>query len=436
MKTFFKNIVAIILIAESKAVIKKYKPKVVTVTGSVGKTSTKDAIYTVLSSKFYTRKSQKSFNSEIGIPLTILGCENGYTNPLIWIKNIIEGLLLIAIPHKYPQWLVLEVGADRPNDIKKVASWLKPDVAVITQFGDVPVHIEFFPSLEDLITEKGHLAHALKAEGIFVFNHDDKHIVKFAETVSAKKMSYGFNVDANIVASNDEVVYGLYDNSDIKFPIGMRCRIDYQGTSTPVTINGTLGKHQIYPFLAACAVGISQGMNIVQIGEAFAHHEAPRGRMRLVNGIADTLIIDDTYNSSPVAVQAGLELLKKIKVPGRKIGILGDMLELGQYSSDAHKRIGEIGADVLDLLITVGVRSRATADAALDAKMSEKNILQFESSREAGKYLAQYLKSGDVIFVKGSQSMRMERAVEELMEHREDKENILVRQDKQWVAKR
>ncbi len=174
------------------------------------------------------------------------------------------------------------------------------------------------------------------------------------------------------------------------------------------------------------------GINEVKMGEALATHVSPKGRMKLVAGIKDTVILDDTYNSSPVAAHAALETLKNVKIAGRKIAVLGDMMELGQFSIDEHKKVGDVAAKSVDVLVTVGVRSRASADAALDALMDENNILQFEESREAGKYLSTFIKPGDMILVKGSQSMRMERVVEEIMHHLEDKENLLVRQDKQW----
>lgn len=123
--------------------VRKYKPRIVAVTGSVGKTSTKDAIFAVLADNQHVRKSDKSFNSEIGLPLTILGCPNAWNNPLRWLQNIFDGFLLLVLPSRYPAWLVLEVGADRPGDISGVAKWLPVDVAVITRLPEVPVHVEF-----------------------------------------------------------------------------------------------------------------------------------------------------------------------------------------------------------------------------------------------------------------------------------------------------
>src|SRR3989344_8120119 len=144
MKTTFKKIITYILKTESRLVLWKYKPKVVAITGSVGKTSTKDAVYAVLSKIAHIRKSEKSFNSEIGLPLTILGCPNGWNNPVIWLANVFKGLWLFLWPHKYPEWLVLEVGVGKQGDMRKTASWLKTDAVIITAIGETPVHIEFF----------------------------------------------------------------------------------------------------------------------------------------------------------------------------------------------------------------------------------------------------------------------------------------------------
>jgi UDP-N-acetylmuramoyl-tripeptide--D-alanyl-D-alanine ligase len=436
MKTTFKNFIVKVLTWESKLVLKKYKPKIVAVTGSVGKTSTKDAIYTVMASSFVTRKSEKSFNSELGVPLTILGVPNGWSNPLRWALNIVEGFLLFVLPHTYPEWLVLEVGADKPHDIESVSAWLKPDVAVITRFGDVPVHVEFFPSIDDLIREKGFLAKELKPEGVLVYNHDDNRIRNFSENIRNQKISFGFEPGADVQGSNEMYTYGLYDNSELEFPTGISFKVNHTGSSIPVQLSGCLGRQHMYPMLAAFAVGAACHINPIKISEALATHTTPKGRMRLIAGIKDTLIIDDSYNSSPVAVDEALKTLSHTKSIGRKIAVLGDMLELGPYSIDEHKRVGTMAANMVDMLVTVGVRSRATADAALDAGMDENNLLQFETSAEAGKFLESVIRAGDILLVKGSQSIRVERIVKEIMRHPEDAEKLLVRQDKQWLAKK
>lgn len=436
MKNLFKKFIVKVISWEAKMVVRKYKPKIVAVTGSVGKTSTKDAIYVVLASTFSTRKNEKSFNSEIGVPLTILGCPNGWFNPFVWLKNIFDGLLLIIFPHNYPKWLVLEAGADHPGDIKSFADWVKPNIAVITRFGDVPVHVEFFPSIDDLIREKGYLAEALKPDGVFVFNNDDKRISDFSNFILRKKFSYSLAPGGDVEGSDEQFTYGNYEDSELEFPNGVAFKIKYRGSVVDVTLAGALGRQHIYPILAAFAVGVSQGIAPEKIGQSLKNYISPKARMKLIAGVKDTLIIDDTYNSSPVAVHEALRTLKEVRVAGKKVAVLADMMELGQFSVDEHKRVGEIVAQTAQLLITVGIRSRATADAALDAGMNESSVLQCETSQEAGKLLESLIAPGDIVLVKGSQSMRMERVVEEVMAHPENRENLLVRQDKVWRAKK
>jgi UDP-N-acetylmuramoyl-tripeptide--D-alanyl-D-alanine ligase len=146
MRTIFRKTLIQILIAESKLVLMRYKPRVIAITGSVGKTSTKDALYAVLSKVAYVRKSEKSFNSQIGLPLTILGLPNGWNNLGVWISNILRGLWLIIGPNHYPRWLVLEVGVGKPGDMQETASWLRTDAVIMTAIGETPAHIEFlFP---------------------------------------------------------------------------------------------------------------------------------------------------------------------------------------------------------------------------------------------------------------------------------------------------
>jgi len=183
MKSFFKSIVAVVLEFLARAVLRKYKPKIVAVTGSVGKTTTKDAIYTVLAENGrFVRKSEKSFNSEIGLPLTILGCANAWSNPFHWLVNFLKGLFLIIFRWTYPNILMLEIGADRPGDIERVTKWLKPNIAVLTRMGKVPVHVEYFSSPEAVRREKSFLAAAALSEkegGKVVLNIDDPEDAEF-----------------------------------------------------------------------------------------------------------------------------------------------------------------------------------------------------------------------------------------------------------------
>jgi UDP-N-acetylmuramoyl-tripeptide--D-alanyl-D-alanine ligase len=146
MKDLFKKVIVTLLLAEAWLVLKTRKPKIITVVGSVGKTSTKDAIYSALKDSLHVRKNQKSMNSEFGVPLTILDLQTGWNNPLIWVSNVILGFLSIFSLKKYPKYLVLEVGTDRPGDMQKTASWLRPDIVVVTSLPEVPVHVEHFDS--------------------------------------------------------------------------------------------------------------------------------------------------------------------------------------------------------------------------------------------------------------------------------------------------
>ena len=175
MKEAIRNIIVYILTLEARAVLKKYKPQIVVVTGSVGKTSTKDAAYAALKHHAFVRKSEKSYNSDIGVPLTILGVPNGWGNIVQWIKNILDGFLVLLVTTPYPRWLILEVSADRPGDISRALSWLKPDIVVATRFPEVPVHVEFYTSPEDVIKEELFPVTLLRTAGTFVLNSDDSN---------------------------------------------------------------------------------------------------------------------------------------------------------------------------------------------------------------------------------------------------------------------
>ena len=207
MKNIFKKIVTYILRIESKLVLWKYKPKVVAITGSVGKTSTKDAVFAVISGVSYVRKSEKSYNSEIGLPLTILGCPNGWSSISIWILNILKGLWLFIWPHKYPKWLVLEVGVGKPGDMRRTASWLKSDVVIITAIGSTPPHIEFFDSHKHLVEEKASLIKTLKKDGLLILNNDDDVVLGMKTKTKNRVVTFGFKEDSDIRASADSIFY-------------------------------------------------------------------------------------------------------------------------------------------------------------------------------------------------------------------------------------
>jgi UDP-N-acetylmuramoyl-tripeptide--D-alanyl-D-alanine ligase len=402
------------------------------VTGSVGKTSTKDAIFAVLSPTEHVRKSDKSFNSEIGLPLTILGRPNAWNNPLRWAQNILDGLFLMFMPTNYPDWLVLEVGADRPGDISSLASWLTVDVAVITRLPDVPVHVEYFDSPDEVVKEKASLINALRPEGTLVVYADDARaemLAMRAKERGANVITFGLSEHAQVRGMNFSP---LLERGKSEWPVGMQADIVADGTATPISVVGVLGAHPLFSVIAACAVAKALGKNMQEIAEGVRLYEAPKGRMRLIPGIKNTLVIDDTYNSSPAAVEAALDALATLPSGVRKIAVLGDMLELGRFSVEEHKKAGAYAARHCDILVTVGVRARNIASAALDAGMADGNIFQYEDARQAAEELQAFVTEGDAVLVKGSQSIRCERIVERLMNEPEKAPELLVRQEKDW----
>ena len=432
MRTIFKNAVVWIITLEARAVLRKYKPKVVAVTGSVGKTSTKDAIYAVLAKSYRVRKSEKSFNSEIGLPLTILGAPNAWNNPFRWLANIVDGFFLIWFDAPYPEWLVLEVGADRPGDIRSLSGWLPVDIAVITRLPEVPVHVEFFDSPEAVVEEKASLIDAIKPGGVLALFADDPRTLGLQHRLpapDARIITFGFEEGADV---RGEHVALLREEGSETWPIGMTATITADGVSVPLEVAGAVGPHAFLPALAAAAVGRALDKHLSDIVGALESYDPPPGRMRLVPGIKHTLIVDDTYNASPAATVAALDTLAMIAPKGRKIFAIGDMLELGRHSVEEHRKVGAHAAATADFLVTVGFRARDIAAAALDNGMSENNILQFEDAGKAGRELQNLLKEGDCILVKGSQSIRMERVVEEVMAEPTEAPRLLVRQDAEW----
>lgn len=426
MKDFFKKIIVKIIEWEARLVLKRYKPKIVAVTGNVGKTTTKDAIFTALSSFFFVRKSDKSFNSDIGVPLTILGLPNAWNNPIYWLINIFKGLKIVILPNKYPKWLVLEVGADRPGDIKKISSWLRPDIVVITRFSNVPVHVEFFGSKEAVVKEKSFLVKALKKDGVLILNADDVDVMSYSTESYIKPITYGMSKSANISGSEYHIIYNG------RVPSGITFKIDYVGNCIPVVVEGVLGLSHIYPILAGIAVGVSQNLNPVKLSESFVKYKAPNGRMNILKGLNSSTLIDDSYNSSPIALEEALNSLEIIRTAGRKIAVLGDMLELGKFSVEEHKRLGKRVAQVADILVAVGLRGKIFAESALKSRMGKRKVFLFENSSEAGGFLKGEVEKDDVVLIKGSQGVRMEKVTKALIAEPELAKELLVRQDEEW----
>jgi UDP-N-acetylmuramoyl-tripeptide--D-alanyl-D-alanine ligase len=433
MKEIFKKIIILILILESKLVLFRFKPKIITVTGSIGKTSTKDAIYTALSKNLKIRKNQKSFNSEIGTPLTILNLENGWSNPLIWVKNIFLGLL-VPFQKDYPEWLILEVGSDHPGDVRKVGKWLKPDVAVITAIPKIPVHVEYFESPEALAEEDISIINFLKKDGTLVLNADDKTVLAAKERFAGNVYTYGSDETATVSFSNQNIVYS--DLNGFNLPTGVSFKLINSGNSVPVFLPNVLGVQHILPVAAAISVGLSQNISFLDMINCFSEFIPPRGRMNLVPGKNNSMIIDDTYNASPLAMQKAVEVLSDVDCSGTKVAVLGDMLEIGKYSAEEHKKIGELVAkSKIDVLISVGIRAKSISESAIASGMSVNKVFHFKDYQSVAELILNNLKPGSVVLAKASQSIRLEKVVAEIVEDHINKTELLVRQDDNWINK-
>lgn len=429
MKDILKKGVVAILTFEARMLLKRKHPKIIAITGSVGKTSTKDAIYSVLKNHVHARKSEKSFNSDIGVALTILGLRNGWNNPLSWFKNIIDGALHAFFSSGYPEVLVLEMGVDRPGDMKRLTEWIKPDVVVVTRLPDVPAHVEYFSSPQEIIDEKMTLVRALKSDGAFVYNHDDEKIHQYLKDVRQQAFGYSRYSQSHFTASGDTVIY------DGSSPMGVEFTLTHVQERVKMSVVGSLGVQHAYNYAAAVAVGMLFDISMSDAVEALKAHVPPPGRMRVHKGIQSTVVIDDTYNSSPVACEHALQTLAELKTKGRKIAILGDMLELGQFSVREHERMGELLAPHVDLLFTIGVRAKKIAEGAIAYGFKEENVVSYDDVNLLVKDIIPLLKSGDIVLVKASQGMRAEKIVEVLLSDKGKASEVLVRQDTVWMKK-
>lgn len=425
IKTFFKKIIYTILTWEAILVLKRFKPRIIGVAGSVGKTSTKDALYASLKDFVVIRKNQKSLNSEIGVPLTILNLESAWNSPVGWFKNIIQGFKVI-FSKEYPEWLVLELGTDHPGDMKKLISWVSLDYAVFTRFPEVPVHVEHFKKAEDVNEEDAHMMFGLKKEGVLVLNADDVKISELELKSTFKTIWYGAQAKKNGVSiSHLEIQY-----DEEQTPIGQHIKINFGSNSVPFTITGALGIQHAYPILAALVVAKDMGINVLDVLQSLDTYTVPVGRMNILKGVDDLVILDDSYNSSPIAVHAGLETLAQVEAQ-TKIAVLGDMLELGRYTQSEHKKIAHaLKAFKINHLITLGEKADIIRQEAEDIGI--KNVCNALSHTDAASKVIEWSKGKTSVLIKGSQSARMEKVTYELLWDKTMASKVLARQEKAW----
>ena len=344
--------------------------RVIGITGSVGKSTTKELVAEVLTQRYNTLKSPGNLNNEIGLPLTLLNLTNQHERS------------------------VLEMGFYVPGEIEFLCDLAKPQIGVITNIGTV--HAERAGSIDEIARGKAELVNALPPapEGLAILNYDDPRVKKMAEQTEARVFFYGTSQEADLWADNIEGL-GLD---------GIRFRLHYSNETIHLKVP-LIGRHSVHTALRAAAVGLNDGLTWQEIVDGL---QTGRAQLRLVAVRADSgaLLLDDTYNASPESTMAALNLLEDLD--GRKVAVLGDMLELGQYEQQGHQMVGSRAAEVANELITVGERAKLIAFAASEAGMARKNIREFDNSEQAVEFLTQHLTPQDVVLVKGSRGMQME----------------------------
>jgi UDP-N-acetylmuramoyl-tripeptide--D-alanyl-D-alanine ligase len=416
-----------ILRTMAKSILWKYKPKIVGITGSIGKTSAKEAVFFVLSEKFAVRKNEKNYNNEIGLPLTIIGAEGGGSSFLNWLWVFYKWLGVLIFPVKYPKVLVLEMGADRPGDIAYLTGFIKPEIGIITDISES--HMEFFKSLEGIAKEKSILVKNLPKNGLAILNTDNEYVQKIRNQIKVRTLGFGFSEEADIRAE------GVTYNCEAGKISGLSFKLNYKGTNLPVRLKNILAKHQIYAALAGTAVGVGMGMNLVEISEALQKFSSPPGRMNLIEGIKNSFIIDDTYNASPISTSAALQVLGEVEAK-RKIAVLGDMLELGQNTESGHRYVAQKFLEIRgNIFVGVGSRMNFAVEELAKNNFPKVNIFHFKNSIEAGEFVQRIIEEGDLILVKGSQGARMEKVSEALVKDYNEAKAILCRQSEEWKKK-
>ena len=363
---------------------KHYKDKFNTfnicVTGSNGKTTTKEIIAHILSQKFPLLKSSGNYNNEIGIPLTLLQLNKS---------------------HKL---LVTEMGMRGLGEIKTLTNFIPPDLAVITNVGEA--HIGLLGSKDNIFKAKSELLESLDKDGIAILNRDDLYFLKASKIVKDKKIyTFGIENRSDIMACNVKM------ESDK----GMRFTLEVQNGKSREIYFPLLGRHNIYNALAAAAVAFALGIELDLIEKGLSSFKPLDLHMQLSNFYNGIKILNDSYNASPLAVKSALETLAEVAHTNRKVAILGDMLELGEKTDFYHREIGkEVAKLSIDILITVGPGGKIIAQSSKEEGMAEERVFSFEKNEKINlsKKLLSLTKPGDYILLKGSREMKMEEILE------------------------
>jgi Alr-MurF fusion protein len=391
----------------ARLIVRKQGLTVVGITGSVGKTTAKEAIAAVLSGDTTAGAAERVFRNRANY--------NGLFG------------LPIALSEIRPEQrvAVLEMAADHFGEIRKLTEIARPDVAVVTTVE--PAHLETFGSLDAIAREKSALVAALPAHGLAVLNADDARVAAMASLAPGRVVTFGTAEATRGRACPDICASRVLPDRDgvtftVDAPAG-RCRM-----AIPL-----LGRHQMYAALAAIAVGLAREIDLDRIAERLAAMPRVSGRLNPLPGARGSLILDDSYSSSPAAAEAALETLAAIE-GRRKVAVLGDMLELGPFEAAGHEQVGRKAAPVVDLLVTRGNRARRIGEAARDAGLGEDRVVVTYTAEDAARTVLTELGPGDIVLIKGSLATRMEQVVRLLMAEPQAAEERLVRQDAAWQS--
>ncbi len=382
-------------------------PLVIAVTGSVGKTSAKEAIYAVVSGKFETRKNIKNYNNEFGLPFTIIGVDSPKSNPVKWLMLFMKSFWMVYGYSHYPKVLVLELGIDRPGDMDALMDIIKPDIAVLTTIGIS--HLEYFSSEQQIFEEKSRIFRDLGPKDFAVLNIDDSKVRQAIPKLHSRIIGYGSEPTAEVRIVDYKT---SYSNNNKTF--GTLMHLNYKGSVVPVFLNNILGLPHVSASAAGVAVGIAMGMQLTEISEGLLRYQPEPGRMRPIPGIHGSTIIDDTYNAAPLSMKVAIEELVHFPA-AHKIAVLGDMLELGELSDKAHKDVAaQIMNSSIDYFVAVGPQMKLAYSELKRSMFKEDHLFWFEKSSDAFEKVQSIVRDNTVVLVKGSRGMHMENIVKEI----------------------